>query len=230
MPNTKVLVVDDEPQIVSLLQMWLEEDGYTVYTATTAAEALRLYFQHRPTLSTVDLLLPGMDGFQLITRIREISDGHVLVISALGADEEVIRGLDLGADDYLVKPVLMRVFLARVRSLLRRASPPAPAPSLYSDPSLTLNFLTHEAEVRGKTLYLRPTDFKLLACLATNNSRVIGHMELLDRVWGDQGGSLDSLTWYVSALRQKLEEDHKDPRLIVTVPRVGYRYIPDQAA
>ncbi len=228
MSYTKVLVVDDEPQVVDLLQMWLEEEGYLVYGATTGEEALRLFFQHRPSLSTIDLIMPGMDGFQLIRRIREMSDGHVLVMSALADDENVIRGLELGADEYLVKPVPMRVFLARVRSLLRRTTSSEDDYSAYADPSLTLNALTHEVAIRGRSVYLRPTEFKLLDCLTAYNDRVMGHSEILDRVWGDSNGSLDSLAWYIASLRQKLEENPKNPRLIVTVPRVGYRYFPQE--
>lgn len=175
MPATKVLVVDDEPDLVSLLREWLEEDGYEVHTATEGGEALRLFFQHKPTLSIADLRMPGMNGFQLITRIREMSDGHILVLTALGGEEHVIRGLELGADEYLVKPVSKRVFLARVRSLLRRAVAPEEVPSGYSDASLKLNFLTHEVEIRGQSLHLRPTEFRLLAYLAQNSDRVLRH-------------------------------------------------------
>jgi len=229
MSPTRVLVVDDEPDLVTILAEWLEEDGYEVYSATSGGDALRLFFQHRPTLSIADLRMPGMDGFQLITRIREMSDGHILVLTALGGEEHVIRGLELGADEYLVKPVSKRVFLARVRSLLRRATPPQEGPSGYSDAFLKLSFLTHEIEVRGQSLHLRPTEFRLLSFLVQNSDRVVRHQEVLDRVWGDQGGSMDSLKWYISSLRDKVEEDPQNPRLIVTVPRVGYRYFPPES-
>ena len=225
MTSSKVLVVDDEPDLVLLLREWLEEDGHQVYSATNAEDGLKLFFEYRPSLSITDLRMPGMDGFQLIGRIRELSDGHVLVLTALGGDEHTIRGLDLGADEFLVKPVSKRVFQARVRSLLRRALPPEQGPAgAYSDTSVTLNFLTHEVQVRGDKVHLRPTEFRLLAYLAQNNDRVVGHQELLERVWGDPAGSLDSLKWYVSALRDKVEEDSQNPRLIITVPRIGYRY------
>ena len=225
MPSTKILVVDDEPDLVSLLQEWLEEEGHEVLSATNAEDGLKLFFEYRPSLSITDLRMPGMDGFQFISRIRELSDGHLLVFTALGSDEHTIRGFDLGADDYLVKPVSKRVFLARVRSLLRRALPPEQTPaSVYSDICVTLNFLTHEVQVRGDLVYLRPTEFRLLSFLARNSDRVVGHQELLERVWGDPAGSLDSLKWYVSALRNKVEEEPQNPALIITVPRIGYRY------
>ena len=226
MPRPKVLVVDDEQELVFLLQEWLEEDGHEVFVATEGGAALRLLFQQRPDLAITDLRMPEMDGFQLISRIREMSDVHVLVLTALGGDEEMIRGLDLGADEYLVKPVSKRVFLARVRSILRRATPSEEVPDGYSDAHLMLNFLTHEVQVRGQSLRLRPTEFRLLTHLVQNSERVISHQELLDQVWGDQAGSLDSLKWYISSLRDKVEGDTGKPLLIVTVPRVGYRYFP----
>ena len=228
MAPTKV-VVDDEPDLVALLCEWLKGDGYEVYSAADGAEGLRLFFQHRPALTITDLRMPRMDGFQLISRIREMSDVHLLVLTALGSEDHVIRGLDLGADEYLVKPVSMRIFLARVRSLLRRGGATEAAPSGYSDASLTLNSLAHEVVVRGRSLHLRPTEFRLLTFLVQNRDRVVSQREILERVWGSQGGSVDSLKWYISSLRNKVEEDPWNPELILTVPRVGYRYSPPES-
>jgi DNA-binding response OmpR family regulator len=143
---------------------------------------LRLFFDHRPALVITDLRMQGMDGFQLISRIREISDVHILVLTALESEEYLIRGLGLGADEYLVKPTSRRPMLARVRALIRRAAPSKGAPSGYSDASVALNFLTHEAQVSGQVVSMRPTEFRLLAYLCQNHDRVIRHRELLDRV------------------------------------------------
>ena len=123
MEQAKILVADDESDFLGLLSDWLLEEGYDVYSATDGGAALRLYFQHRPDLSVTDLRMPGLNGFELIGRIREMSDSHVLVLSALGDEDHVVRGLELGADDYMVKPVTKRAFLMRVRSMLRRALP-----------------------------------------------------------------------------------------------------------
>ncbi len=226
MSRSKVLVVDDEPELVLLLQEWLEDDGYEVHVATDPQEALRLFFEHHPALTITDLLMPGMDGFQFITRIREVSDAQVLVLTALESDEHMIRGLGLGADDHLVKPVSRRVLLARVSALLRRAGPTEAAPSGYSDSLVSLNFLTHEALIRGQPVKFGPTEFRLLAYLCQNSGRVVGHQELLDRAWGRSYGSSASLKWYVHSLRGKVEEDPRNPELIVTVPGMGYRYRP----
>ena len=223
MSTSKVLVVDDEPDIVAVLRDWLEEDGHEVYCATDGHQALRLFFEHRPSLSVTDLRMPGMDGFELISLIRDMSDVHVLVLSALDREEQMIRGLELGADEYLVKPVSRNLFLARVRSLLRRASQTEEVFSdRYSDAVLTIDFRTHEVHLRSQYLHVRPTEFRVLSFLVKNRDRVVSREELLDRVWGEGTGSLESLKWHISSLRDKLE----DPRLILTLARVGYRYSP----
>ena len=225
MADPKVLIVDDEADFQALVRSWLEEDGYEVYAAADGWEGLQLFAEVRPQLTITDVRMPAMDGFQLISRIREISDAHVLAFTAMGDTESTIRGLELGADEYLVKPVPKREFLARVRSMVRRATPPSEVPVEYRDSVIVLNLLTHNASCRGKQIHMRPTEYRLLTYLALNRDRVLRHQELLDNVWGDQGGSLDSLKWRVSALRDKIEADPKKPTIIVTFPRVGYRYV-----
>ena len=224
MSATRILVVDDEPDHRAIVRRWLEDDGYEVHTAVNGWDGLTSIAQHHPNLTVTDIRMPRMDGFQLISRIREISDCHVLALTRLDSDEDAIHGLELGADEYLAKPISKRMFLVRVRSILRRAEAIKELPGDYADACLTLNFLTHGAQIHGESLWLRPTEFRLLACLARNNDRVVGHQELLDQVWGDEGGSLDSLKWYISSLRRKLEEECTGARLILTFHRVGYRY------
>ena len=226
MAPPRVLVVDDEPGYLFLLQEWLTEDGHEVYTATGGVEALRVFSQRLPNLTIADLRMPGMDGFQLIGCIRKMSDAMVLALTALSTEEQIIRGLELGADEYLVKPVPKSVLLARVRSLLRRSATLGQPAANHDDPVLTVNPHTHEVWIRGQSLHLRPTEFRLLSLLMENSDRVVGHQELLDRVWGDEASSRDSLKWYISSLREKLEENPRDPRLILTVQTVGYRYCP----
>ena len=143
----------------------------------------------------------------------------------MGDTENTIRGLEIGADEYLTKPVAKREFLARVRTMLRRAKAPDDAPIEYQDTVIALDLLTHSARCRGEEIQMRPTEFRLLTYLALNHERVLSPQQLLDNVWGSERGSLDSLKWHVSALREKLEPDQKKPKIIVTFPRVGYRYI-----
>jgi two-component system KDP operon response regulator KdpE len=227
MPDpTKILVVEDEPDMLALLSEWLEEEGHIVEKANNGWDAVEAFIKLKPALMITDLRMAGMDGFQLIRRIREISEAHVIALTALDGDEHEIKGFDLGADDYILKPVSKRVFLARVRSLLRRAEPDSDVQAEYRDGTVSVNFLTHEASVRGEPLHLRPTEFKLLVFLVQNPDRILGHRELLDRVWGDHTGSLDSLKWYISSLREKIEDDTRSPRVILTSPQVGYRYCP----
>ena len=225
MSEPKVLIVDDEADFQALVQSWLEDDGYEVYTAANGWEGLQIFAEIRPQLTITDVRMPAMDGFQLISRIREISDAHVLALTAMGDLENTVRGLELGADEYLVKPVPKREFLARVRSLVRRAKPPGEVPVRYEDSVITMDLLTHDASCRGEPLHMRPTEYRLLTYLALNKDRVVSHQDILDNVWGDQGGSLDSLKWHISALRDKIEDNPKKPSVIVTFPRVGYRYI-----
>ena len=137
----------------------------------------------------------------------------------MGDTENTIRGLELGADESLVKPIVKREFLARVRSMVRRAKPAREVPVEYRDSVISLGLLTHDASCRGQTVHMRPIEYRLLAYLALNHNRVSSHQELLDKVWGNDGGSLDSLKWQVSALREKLEADPKKPSIIVTFPR-----------
>ena len=225
MADSKILIVEDDADFQALIQSWLEEEGYEVHTAANGWEGLQVFAEVRPHLTITDVRMPAMDGFQLISRIREISDAHVLALTAMGDTESTVRGLELGADEYLVKPIPKREFLVRVRSLLRRAKPPGEVPVEYRDSVLMLGLLAHDVSCRGEPLHLRPTEYRLLTYLVLNRDRVLDHEELLDNVWGERGGSLDSLKWHVSALREKIESDPKKPSMIVTFPRVGYRYI-----
>lgn len=210
--SSKILVVDDEPEMLALLNEWLEEDGHDVETATNGWEAFEIFLNRKPVLTITDLRMSGMDGFQLISRIREISDAHVIALTAMGGDEDTVRGFDMGADEYLLKPISKSVFLARVRSILRRAAPDEKIALGYHDRILTMEFLSHGAQVTGADLRLRPTEFKLLAYLVQNSNRVLNHQELLDQVWGEQQGSLDSLRWYISTLKGRSKTTLAIPR------------------
>lgn len=226
-----ILVMDDEPEVVEILREWLEEAGYTVYGTTTGAEGLRLFFDHRPDLTVVDIRMPGMDGFQVIARLRELSERTVLVLSALADEQSIVRGLNLGADEYLVKPVSQNVFLARVASLIRRSRPAqAEEPAVYADPVVEIQFDTRMVRVRAEEVHLRPLEFRLLSLLVSNHQRMLAYEEILDRVWGAGEGSLDSLKWHIASLRRKVEEDAQNPVLIRNVRSAGYRYFRPMAA
>ena len=182
--RTKILIVEDEPDFRDLVVDWLEGEGYEVHSAANGWEGLQKFAEVRPHLTITDLRMPSMDGFQLITRIREISDGHVLALTAMDDTENIVLGLELGADEYLLKPVAKREFLARVQSLVRRAKSPEEAPVEYQDSLITLDLLTHGAKCRGEEVQMRPTEYRLLTYLALNNGRILSNHELLDNVWG----------------------------------------------
>lgn len=230
MVSTKrILVADADPNNVSELTEWLEGEGYEVISAADGTTALRIFFENEPALTILDLRMDDMAGFQLISRIWEMSDTPTLVLSALGREDHMVRGLDLTTDQYVVKPVSKDTFLARVSLLLGDNVPVQEQASVHSDSALTLNFRTHEAFVRGRPVHLLPTEFRLLSLLVRNDKKVVSHQEILKVVWRGKGGSMDSLKWYVSSLRKKLEDDARNPRELVTVRNLGYCYIsPDR--
>lgn len=195
--------VDDEPEMLALLNEWLEEDGHQVETATNGWEAFEIFVNRKPALTITDLGIPGMDGLQLISRISEISDAHVIALTSMGGDKHALRGFDMGAYEYLVKPESEGVFLACVGSLLRRAASDGEIALGRQDRILTLKFLSREAQVEGANLRLRPAELKLLAYLNQNSNRVQNRQQLLNQVWDERQGSLDSIKWCLSALRER---------------------------
>lgn len=225
MGNEKILVVDDEPAVVDLLKDWLEEAGYQTIAASDGSEGFKQFFNHRPDLAIIDILMPGTDGFELCQRIREVSQIPIIVLSARGQESYKVRGLHLGADDYLVKPIGGKELLARVAAALRRSRmPAAEQASSYSDGVVSLDFKQHEAYVRGERVSLTPTEYRLLSYLVQHRGQVVTQQQLWDSVWGWDAGSLDSVKWHISYLRKKIEEDAENPQLVVTVRGVGYRY------
>lgn len=220
-----VLLVDDEEAVLEMLETWCREAGYETLTATDGKEALRLFFQHHPDLVVVDLRMPVMDGFALITRIREVSEVPIIVLSALGREEDKVQGLRLGADDYVVKPVGMKELLARIEAALRRAQlPPVSQKGVYTDGVLTIDKERQEVYVRGARVNLTPKELRLLIYLTQNAGRVISVQELLTKVWGSTYYAEESVKWHIASLRRKIEETPHEPRLIVTVWGSGYRY------
>ncbi|MEW6034818.1 MAG: response regulator transcription factor [Chloroflexota bacterium] len=227
MPKEKVLVVDDEPAVNELLKDWLEGADYQVVTAFDGKEGFVQFFNHRPDLAIIDIMMPVMDGFELCQRIREVSQIPIIVLSGRGQEVDKVRGLHLGADDYLVKPIGGKELLARVAAALRRAKlPPAEPSATYSDGVVSLDFKQHEAYVRGERVSLTPTEFRLLAYLVQHRGQVVSPQQLWDSVWGWDAGSLDSVKWHISYLRKKVEEDPESPKLVITIRGVGYRYQP----
>ena len=223
-----VLVVDDEPIVRDVVVRYLERDGYTTVQAATGSEALGLLEREPPALVVLDVMLPGVNGLELCRWIRSRSEVPIVMLTALGEEADRIVGLELGADDYLIKPFSPRELAVRVRNLLRRAAPPAQSRreriafgDVVIDPS------AREARKRGEVLALTLKELDLLLFFAANPRQVFSRDQLMDRVWGYQS-ALDTgtVTVHVRRLRKKIEGDPSRPRHLETVFGAGYRFTP----
>ncbi|ADK29534.1 response regulator transcription factor [Corynebacterium pseudotuberculosis] len=220
----RILVVDDEPNIVELLNVSLKFQGFDVATANSGVEALEIAKEFKPDAFILDVMMPGMDGYELLPKLRaEGLDGPVLYLTAKDAVEHRIHGLTIGADDYVTKPFSLEEVITRLRVILRRGSSVEMVEDdstlVYAD--LTLNDDTHEVTKAGKVVDLSPTEFNLLRCLMLNAEVVMSKAKILDHVWHyDFGGDGNVVESYISYLRRKI--DTHDPQLIQTVRGVGY--------
>jgi len=226
----KILVVDDDAALVRLFDQILTGKGYEMLKASNGQEALRLFFAHKPDLVLLDIVMPVMDGWQTCSRIRELSDVPIIMLTGQQkSEDDVVRGLDYGADDYLLKPVGSKELLARVRAILRRAELP-PALDVerrvtYSDDYLAVDIAERKVMVNGKRVKLTPIEFRLLALLVENAGRILTHQQLLEKVWGwEYADDLDYVRIYISHLRRKIEPESTKPRYILTESGVGYYF------
>ncbi|MFC1961430.1 response regulator transcription factor [Chloroflexota bacterium] len=226
----KVLVVDDELALLRLAEQVLTEKGYEVLTASSGQEALRILFARKPEVILLDVVMPGMDGWQVCSRIRDVSDVPIIMITGKRSTEaDIVQGLDYGADEYLLKPVGNRELVARVRAALRRAELPAYKDKGekvgYRDDFLDVDVAGRQVMVKGERVKLTPREFRLLALLVENAGRVLTHQQVLEKVWGwEYIDDVDYVRIYVAHLRQKLEPDTGLPRYIITEPGVGYYF------
>ena len=222
-----VLVVDDEPRLVDVVRLNLEIEGYRVLTAENGVEALARLQADLPDLVVLDVMMPEMDGFETLRHIREVSSVPVLMLTVRQEEYDLIRGLEIGADDYMTKPYNPRELQARIKALLRRSTMQAPArrTRIEVDDDLTIDFGKHEVWVRGEKVPLRPTEYRLLYHLVTNAGRLMTHDTLLAKVWGPEyRDESHYLRLYVTYLRRKLERDPAHPKYILTERGMGYRF------
>lgn len=223
---TKILVVDDAPELTQLLKMVLSRQGYQVEVANDGLEGLRKAYDMQPDLILLDIMMPGMDGLEMLARFREFSDVPVLMLTAVGKTPVKIEGLNKGADDYVTKPFDVEELNARIRALLRRAALSAPeiTPILSFDAGwLAIDPQARQVTVGGKLINLTPTEYKLLLYLAQNAGQVLTYGQLLDEVWGPgYEDSPDVVKVYVRRLRAKVEPDPATPRYILTHRSAGY--------
>jgi DNA-binding response OmpR family regulator len=224
-----ILVVDDDHRMRRLLKLNLEGAGYRVETANDGAVALELAELDPPDLMLLDVMMPVMDGFTVLQRLREFSALSVILLTAKGEEQDKVRGLDLGADDYLTKPFGSAEMLARVRAVLRRQTQSVDQqPSTLIVGDLTINLARRRISRNSQEIHLTPTEYKLLYELAMNRGRVLLHGELLSRIWGPEyRDQVDYLWTYVRYLRNKIEIDPAQPRYIMSQPGVGYVFAAD---
>jgi two-component system KDP operon response regulator KdpE len=221
-----VMVVDDEPPIVRLVRAKLQADGYAVISATRGEEALELLENERPDLIVLDLMMPGMDGFETLRHIREQAQTPVIMLTARAGDADKLRGLQGGADDYMTKPFNPDELSARIGAVLRRTAGAAPAGgrTLLQYPGVEIDLERRRVTVDGEEVRLSRTEWELLAQLAGNAGRVMMHGELLSRIWGPEfRDEAHYLRTWVSRLRAKLEPEGSTTELITTFPGLGYR-------
>jgi DNA-binding response OmpR family regulator len=221
----KILVVDDEPRFIRLVEANLRTEGYEVLQAVNGQEAVEVVATGEPDLVLLDVMMPVLDGFQACERIREFSRIPIIMLTAKGEEIHRVRGLDLGADDYIVKPFSANELLARVRAVLRRAQAqePQPGKSTFIHDDLYIDFARAEVRLDDDPVFLSATEYRLLLQFAHNVGQTLSAEELLSSVWGKEYRDDKEILWVcISRLRQKLEKDPKKPVHIITRSGVGY--------
>jgi DNA-binding response OmpR family regulator len=225
--NKRILVVDDEERIVRFIRLNLEQDGFQVLEAFNGKQAMEKLRQGLPDLMLLDVMLPDLDGFQVLQMVRENHDVPVIMLTAKTEEDDRVRGLELGADDYVTKPFSPRELVSRVRAVLRRTEAQSNKEGVIEvDNRLKIDFDRREVWVEGKLVKLRPTEYRLLYHLVQNAGWVVTHDQILAKVWGyEYRDEPHYVRLYVNYLREKLEEDPSNPKYILTERGVGYRFV-----
>jgi two-component system KDP operon response regulator KdpE len=226
MEQRTILVVDDDNGLRELIRINLEHEGYGVIQAANGLQCVSAVREQRPDMVILDVMMPEMDGLEACGKVREFSQVPILMLTAKVQSEDVITGLDRGADDYLIKPFNMDELSARIRALLRRV-PPAYRPLAAGDGQISIDQQKREVRVRDDTVDLTPTEYHLLLILSENAGKVVEHETLLRAVWGQEyTKDNDYLKVYIWHLRRKIEVDPRNPKLLLTEWGVGYRLVP----
>jgi two-component system KDP operon response regulator KdpE len=222
-----ILVVDDEPRMIQFVRMNLEAEGARVAQAHTGLEALRAVRDHLPDAVILDVMMPELDGFETLKQLREFSEVPVIMLTVRADEEERVRGLELGADDYLGKPFSPRELVSRLKAVLRRTAPEtAREEILRIDDDLSIDWRNRQAIVRNRPVKLRPTEWRLLYHLVQNAGWLMTHDMILAKVWGPEyAGADDYVRLYITYLRQKIEPDPAHPKYILTERGLGYKFV-----
>jgi len=224
----KILIVDDEERMVRFIRLNLEHDGFLVNEAFNGKEALQQLREESPDLILLDVMMPGLDGFEVLQMIREASKVPVLMLTAKGEEDDRVRGLELGADDYITKPFSPREMVSRVKAVLRRTETSGGSTHglIEVDDRLKIDFDRREIWLEGQIVKLRPTEYRLLYHLVQNAGWVVTHDQLLIKVWGyEYRDEPHYVRLYINYLRKKLEENPSSPKYFLTERGVGYRFV-----
>ena len=227
--GSRILVIDDDPGIAKLLTIILQQQGFVVYQAFDGKEGLKSAYELHPALVILDVMLPGLDGWEICTRLRELSNVPILMLTARTTEADMLRGFELGADDYLKKPFSKAELEARVRALLRRRENQGRCSGIshYKDRLLNIDLETQSVDIQGKVLDLSATEFSLLACLVRNTGIIVPHRQLLREVWGSEDGTMSpTLALYIHNLRKKLKESQLSHEYLHTHWGRGYCFVP----
>ena len=223
----RILIIEDDPSFSRAINHIVEKEGYDVSTASNGMTGLRMVKENLPDLLILDVMLPGMDGLSVCRELKQCPETRampIIMISAKRDEADVVVGLKLGADDYMIKPFSYKELLARVKAALHRARRTATRDSTYENGSLSVDLEKHIVKVNGEHVFLTPLEYKLLAVLVEEAGQVVEHETLLRRVWGQQyENRRQYLKLYIWYLRQKIEEDPSNPKLILTERGIGYR-------
>lgn len=223
----KILLIEDDVEFLNLTKTWLQNARYEVITAEDGAEGMRRVYSTRPNLVLLDANLPKMDGWEVCRRIRDMSDIPVLMVTVNGQKTDRLRGFNLGADDYITKPLEFPELIARVQAILRRAGSGAPddGPSTFHDGEIEVDWRSRQVWVRGERVKLSPIEFKILACLIKNRGWIVTHEQLLEKAWGPNYiGDKSFVKLYIRYLRQKIEQNPHEPKFIMTERGIGYYF------
>ncbi|WP_376790031.1 response regulator transcription factor [Thermoflexus sp.] len=223
----RILIVDDEARVRQFIRLNLELEGFEVFEASNGLEALEKVKELLPDLVILDVMMPELDGFETLAMIREVSTVPVIMLTVRADEADKVRGLELGADDYVTKPFSPRELVSRIRAVLRRVDTPATAGgAIRIDDYLTIDFNRRVVIAGGREIKLRPTEWRLLYHLVNNAGRTLTHESLLAKVWGyEYRDETHYLRLYINYLRQKIEPDPSQPRYILTERGVGYRFV-----
>ena len=220
-----ILIIEDEEKVAQVLKAYLERDGYNVYFALTGLAGIELFRKNNIDLVILDLMLPDITGEEICTTIREISEVYIFILTAKGALEDKIEGLNIGADEYLVKPFSPRELTARVAALFRRINNVNNSILSFDNENLIINIEERSVKVKGTNIMLTPNEFNILYTLAVNKGKVLTREQLIQKIFGlDFDGFDRTIDVHIKNLRKKIEEDNKSPRYVITVIKTGYKF------